>query len=70
MIIYKDVLKRLAEAGYSAYRLQRDGIISGSTLDRIRKGLSISTNTIDTICSLCNCQPEDIILYKKEKGED
>lgn len=71
MIVYIDVLKRLSDAGYSSYRLQKENLISGSTLDRIRSGKSISTNTIDTICTLCNCQPGDIIVWQANKeGED
>lgn len=69
MIVYNDIFTKLSDAGYSSYRLQKDNIISGSTLDRIRKGLSISTNTIDTICDICECQPGDIISFVKEKGE-
>lgn len=70
MITYKNILQKLLESGYSSYRLQKENIISGSTLDRIRKGQSISTNTIDIICHLCKCKPEDIISFTEEKGED
>ena len=69
MITYKNIMKQLSDAGYTSYKLQKENIISGSTIDRIRKGLSISTNTIDTICRLCKCQPNDILIYTQKEGE-
>ena len=69
MIVFIEVLKKLSDAGYSSYRLQKENLISGSTLDRIRSGKSISTNTIDMICTLCKCQPGDIICWKEGEGE-
>lgn len=64
MIIYHDILKRLADAGYSCYRIQKEKLIPSSTMDRIRKGEPINTTTIDTICRLCECQPGDLISWR------
>lgn len=69
MIVYNDIMERLAEAGYSAYRLQKEGIMSNSTMDRIRHNKAISTETINTICRLCQCQPGELIRYEPEKRE-
>ena len=69
MIVYQKVLEKLSDAGYSAYRIRKENLISGSTLDRIRKGLSVSTETIDTICRLCGCQPGELIKYEPDTGE-
>ena len=63
MIVYDDVIRRLSESGYSTYRLQKEGLIPGSTLDRLRHDGPISTETINTICRLCNCQPGDFLSY-------
>lgn len=71
MLVFIEVMKRLSDAGYSSYRLQKENLIPGSTLDRIRRGASVSTNTIETICKLCNCQPADIMCYiPDQKGEE
>ena len=68
MIVFSDILKLLSENGWSTYRLRRENEIGSGTIDRIRKGQSISTDTVDTICRLCRCQPGDIMSYK-EDGE-
>lgn len=71
MMVFVEVLKRLSDAGYSTYRLQKENLIPGSTLDRIRRGESVSTNTIETICKLCHCQPADFLVYvPDQKGEE
>ncbi len=67
MIIYQGITERLAAAGYTAYRLQREKLIPGSTMDRIRHGGPISTETVDTICRLCECQPGDLMVYRPDK---
>ena len=68
MIIYLDPIKKLQRAGYSLYRLRKEKLIGNGTLERIKSGQSVSTETIDTICRLLDCQPGDILEYKK--GED
>ena len=64
MIIYQQILAKLAAAGYSSYRLSAENLISGSCMDRIRRGKPITTKTIDTICELCNCQPGDLLRFE------
>lgn len=69
LIIYKEILEKLSKAGYSSYRLQKENLIPGSTLDRIRHGKSVSTNAIDAVCTLCKCQPGDILEWVPGKKE-
>lgn len=66
MIIYDRILERLKNSGYSTYRLEKEKIISPSTLDNIRKGKPISTRTVDIICTLCHCTPGDILKHKEQ----
>lgn len=69
MIVFDNVLGRLKECGYSTYRLSKENIIKAGTLQRIRKGKPITTETVDTICRLCGCQPGDILKYKDGDAE-
>lgn len=63
MIVYKNILERLRDAGYSTYTLMKQGLIAQATLTNIRNGKSINMRTVDTICELLNCQPGDILEY-------
>ena len=70
MIVFADLLRLLSEHGWSTYRLRAEHVISSGTIDRIRAHMSISTETINTICRLCNCQPGDIISYEPDPKEE
>ena len=62
MIKYKiDVLKELSNRGYTSTKLRKDKIISEGTMQHIRNGKGITTDTLNTICLILRCQPSDII---------
>ena len=62
MIKYKiNVMKALAEKGYTANRMRKEKILSEATMQRIRHSESITLNTLNTICIILRCQPNDII---------
>lgn len=64
MLRYKyDVLKELKDKGYSTYKLQKEKLLSHSTVQKLRDGVMVSTANIDTLCTLLNCQPGDLIEH-------
>lgn len=67
MIVYKGILKKMKDAGYSTYRLQKEKIISQGTMEKIRNNEPLSLRIIDTICGLLDCQPGEILEYKKDE---
>ena len=63
-IRYKvDVMAALKEKGYSSAKIREDKLIGQSYLQQIRHGELVSWKTLDTICSLLECQPGDLIEY-------
>ena len=69
MIVFNNVLDRLADNGWSANRLVKEKQLGNGSIDRLRHGLSVSTNTIDKICELCQCQPGDLMSWEPNKKE-
>lgn len=63
LIVYKNILEKLKEAGYSTYTLSKQGLMGQATLTNIRKGKPINTATLDVICELLNCQPGDVLEF-------
>lgn len=59
-----DVLAALKKAGFSTYRLQKDKLLSQSTIQALRDGLPISWANIEKLCSLLHCQPGDILIFE------
>lgn len=63
-IRYKvDILAELKKKGYSSTRIREEKLIGQSYLQQLRRGELVSWKTIDTICSLLDCQPGDLIEY-------
>ena len=65
MIVFTDVMERLEKHGWTTYKLRKEFILSESTLTRIRKNQPVTTETIDTLCRLCHCQPGDLMRYRR-----
>lgn len=64
MIKYKfDILDALKTAGYNTTKLRRDKLLGEGTLSKLRADGYISLDSINTVCSLLQCQPGDLIAY-------
>lgn len=69
-IRYKfDVLSALKNAGYSTYRLQKDKILSSSTIQKLRKGVIVDIHNIAVLCRLLSCNVGDLLEYVEEPTE-
>lgn len=68
-IKYKiDVLEALRAAGYTTYKLRKDKILGERVIQQLRDGEIVSWATIDTLCSLLDCQPGDLVEHNKKDG--
>ena len=63
VISYEPLWKTMEKKKATTYTLRYKGQISGATVQRLQRGESVSTNTIDSICKLLNCRVEDVIIY-------
>ena len=71
-IRYKvDVMAELKAKGYSSTKIREEKLIGQSYLQQIRHGELVSWKTLDTLCSLLECQPGDLVEYVdvQETGE-
>ena len=58
-----DILQALKNKGYTTYRIQKENLLAGSTIQKLREGGQLSWSNLETICKLLECQPGDIIEY-------
>ncbi|MBO5089735.1 MAG: helix-turn-helix transcriptional regulator [Clostridia bacterium] len=63
MIVYTPLWDTLKKKGMSTYTLRVKFNISGSTVQRLRRNMSVSTNTLDDLCELLGCPISDIIEH-------
>ena len=67
-ITYKNLFLYLENKGYNKHWLRLNGI-HPNTVDRLNKDGYVSTEIIERICKLLNCQPGDIMEYIPDKKE-
>ena len=65
-----DVVKALREKGVTTYYLRKNKSLSESTIQKLRVGLGVSWDNLETICKLLECQPGDIMEYVPDDGEE
>ena len=66
MISYAPLWKTMQERGATTYTLEVKGNISSSTIRRLKAGESVSTNTLDALCKILDCDIVDVISYVAE----
>ncbi len=67
MISYEPFWETMKKRGESTYSLINKWGISSATIDRIRKGNGITTQKLDDLCRILQCDVEDIIKFVEDK---
>lgn len=69
MLRYKvNILAMLKEAGYSSYRLRKEGVLSEGTLQKMRVGnINVTLQSIGEICKILECQPGDLVEWVRDE---
>lgn len=63
-IKYKtNVLALLKNNGYTTYKLRKEKILGESTLQKMRTNILLSWAELNTVCTLLNVQPGDIVEF-------
>lgn len=66
-IKYNKLFALLESRGITVYRLRKDNVIGGATIDKMRLGEKhIDTRSIESLCAYLNCQPGDIMEYVED----
>ena len=65
-----NVMDKLKEKGYSSTMLRKEKLLGESYMSQLRRGDMVSWAALDTICTLLDCQPGDLIRHEKDTGVD
>lgn len=64
MIKYKiDVLFELKKRGFTTNKIRNEHFFGESTMSNIRRGTPPRPDTLNTLCTLLQCQPGDILEW-------
>ena len=66
MIDYSPLWQTMHDRGISQYQLLKCGI-DNKTLDSLKKGKNITLLTLEKLCSILNCTPNEIVQFIDEE---
>lgn len=66
MIVFNKLWKVMKQKDVSQYKLINEYDISPSILTRLKRNDSVSTNTIERLCVILDCDICDIMELKKD----
>jgi DNA-binding Xre family transcriptional regulator len=53
----------MEKKGISQYRLIKSGV-DNRTIDSLKNNRNITMNTLEKICKIINCTPNDVVRFK------
>ena len=65
MIVYNKLWQIMHDKGISQYRLKAEGV-SNSTLTRLKRNEPITTETLNKLCQILECNVGDLADYIKD----
>lgn len=67
MIVYTPLWETMKRQNVTTYTLRVKYGLSSSTVQRLRKNMSVSTNTLNDLCALLKCKLSDVAIFVEEK---
>ncbi len=69
MISYEPLWQTMKKKGVSTYVLIKRYKISSSTIHSLRQNNSVTMYTLEQLCDILDCTPNDIVKFEKKKIE-
>ena len=60
----------MKQKGLTTYRIRKEKIIPQSSLQKLREGKPVTTETISKLCLALECQPGDILEFENDGDDD
>ena len=64
MLDYSPLWETMERKGITQYRMLQSGI-DNKTLDSLKKGNNITLLTLEKICWILDCTPNDVVRFQK-----
>lgn len=68
MISYESLWDTMEKRGITTYALINKYGINPRTVNNLRHNKSITMFTLERLCTILDCDPNEVIVFKKEEG--
>lgn len=66
---YEKLFLLMKEKGLTTYKIRKGHIVTEGTLQKLREGKNVTTDSIGAFCEALNCQPGDLMEYVPENND-
>ncbi|MCL2566428.1 MAG: helix-turn-helix transcriptional regulator [Defluviitaleaceae bacterium] len=66
MIVFDKLWETMKDIGFSSYTLREKYNIDSRTIRRLKTKQNVTTETLSKLCSILNCNLEDIATYIRD----
>lgn len=66
MIVFNKLWETMSKKGFSSYTLREKYNIDNKTIRRLKANENITTDTLNKLCNILDCDLGDIATYKKD----
>lgn len=64
MVSYAPLWKTMQEKGITTYALINQYKIQSKTIYNLKHGKNVTTATLESLCKILNCTPNDILTFE------
>lgn len=65
MVSYEPLWKTMKQKGITTYALIEKYHIPSKTIYNLKHGKNITTATLETLCTILDCTPNEVLTFKK-----
>ncbi len=69
MVIFTPLWETMKKKGFTTYTLRVKYGISSATVQRLKRNMSVSTNTLSDLCDILECDLDDVALYVRDEKD-
>ena len=65
MVSYEPLWNTMQKKGITTYTLIEEYKVQSKTIYNLKHGKNITTATLETLCTILDCTPNDILTFEK-----
>lgn len=65
-IVYDRLIDKMKEHGFTSFTAKTTNIIGQGTYKKIMNGDDVKLSTLEKLCKYLDCDPSEVIEYRKE----